>query len=127
MILNQEGTVIGSVQRQKNFFVFDIKNESDRLMIAKGKGRPTYLLSKDPQVRLWHRRFGHASNVRIVQASKLVDGIKLSTEDPLPLNKQEFRLRYRKFQTSTPSTKLQMRWNTCATSSILGSEFLLRM
>ena len=29
-----------------------------------------------PEVRVWHRRFGHASNARIVRASKLLTGMR---------------------------------------------------
>ena len=54
-------------------------------MLVQGRGRPTYLLSSNPQIRLWHRRLGHASNAKIVQVSKLVDGIDLEeiTTEPI--------------------------------------------
>ena len=45
-------------------------------MLVKDRGRPTYQLNSNLQVRLWYQRFGHASNVRVIQASKLVDGIE---------------------------------------------------
>lgn len=41
-------------------------------MQAVGPGRPTHLVSKHKKVRVWHRRFGHASNARIIRASKLL-------------------------------------------------------
>lgn len=46
-------------------------------MLVQGRGRPTYLLSSNLQIRLWHRRLGHASNAKVIQASKPVDGINL--------------------------------------------------
>lgn len=39
-----------------------------------------YLLSSNTQIRLWHRRLSHASNAKVVQASKLVNGINLREE-----------------------------------------------
>lgn len=36
-----------------------------------------YRFSSNPQTQLWHWCLGHASNVRVVQASKLIDGINL--------------------------------------------------
>ena len=41
-------------------------------MQVTGRGRPTHLVSKNKKVRVWHRRFGHASNARIIRASKLL-------------------------------------------------------
>ena len=75
MILKQGGSQIGLAVRHKNLFI--LETESEKAMLVRGRGRPTYLLSPDPQTRLWHRRLGHASNARVAQASKLVDGINL--------------------------------------------------
>lgn len=52
MILKQGVSTIGSAQRHKNLFILDMKLDADRVLMIKGRGRPTYLLSKDPQVRL---------------------------------------------------------------------------
>ena len=49
-------------------------------MLVKGRGRPIYLLSKNPQIRLWHRRLGHASNTRVIETSKLTDDIDITIE-----------------------------------------------
>lgn len=38
-------------------------------------GRPTYLVSQNKRIRIWHQRLTHASNARVVRASKLTDGI----------------------------------------------------
>ena len=78
MILKKAGNIIGLMQRKKNIFVLDLKNTANRIMIAQEKGRPIHLLSKNPEVRLWYCRFAHISNAWIIQALKLVDGIKLS-------------------------------------------------
>lgn len=86
MILKKAGIIIGSAQKKKNLFALDLLNDVNRIMISQRRRRPTYLLSKDPAVRLWHRCFAHASNAWIVQASKLVDGIKLSDAAASNLN-----------------------------------------
>lgn len=77
MILKKAENIIGLIQRKKNLFVLDLENNADRIMIAQKRAQPAYLLSKDPKVRLWHYHFAYASNVQIIQAFKLVDGIKL--------------------------------------------------
>ena len=41
-------------------------------MSTTGQGRLTHLVSHNKKVRVWHRRFGHASNARIICASKLL-------------------------------------------------------
>ncbi len=76
MILKQGGSTIGLAERHKNLFILETKL-GDKAMLVRGRGRPTYLLSPNPQIRLWRRRLGHASNARVIQASKLVDGIDL--------------------------------------------------
>lgn len=52
MILKKAGNIISSVQRNKNLFVFDLENNVDKIMITHGRGQSTYLLSKDPKMRL---------------------------------------------------------------------------
>ncbi len=80
----RHGVVIAQAKRHQNLFILDraipetvkkVKN----LVMATGKGRPTHLVSKNKQVRIWHRLLGHASNARVIRASKLVDGFE--TED----------------------------------------------
>ncbi len=89
MILKQGGNTIGSASRHKNLFTLDTpKTTADKAMIIQGRGRPTYLQSQNPQINLCHRRFAHASNARIVQASNLVDGINIdvNTDEKQPLS-----------------------------------------
>ena len=76
MVLKQRGEIIGSATRKKNLFVLDT-SPLLKTMLVRGRSRPIYLLSSNPQIQLWHCRLGHASNVRVVQISKLVDGIDL--------------------------------------------------
>ena len=52
-------------------------------MIIQGKGRPTYLQSKSRKIRLWHRRMGHASNARIVRASRMLEGMTVDDNDTI--------------------------------------------
>lgn len=88
MILKQGGNIIGSASKQRNLFTLDTKS-TEKAMIVQGRGRPTYFQSQNPKTRLWHRRFGHASNARIIQASKLVDGIDLNEEEPTNANEEQ--------------------------------------
>ena len=53
MILKKSGNVISFAIRKKNCFVLDIKPY--KAILTKRRGRLTYLLSKNPQIRLWHR------------------------------------------------------------------------
>ena len=59
-------------------------------MLVKGRGRPTYLLSKNPQIKLWHRRLGHASNAKVVEAFKLNDGIDITIEKGQQIQEEPF-------------------------------------
>lgn len=59
-------------------------------MITQGRGQPIYLLSNDPEVRVWHCRFAYASNGWIIQAFKLVDRIKLSDVATSNYNDDQF-------------------------------------
>lgn len=44
-------------------------------MLIKGKGRPTYLLGKNAQIKLWDKQSEHMLNRLVVQALKLTDSI----------------------------------------------------
>lgn len=44
-------------------------------MQVAGRGSPTHLVSKNKRVSVLHRRFAHASNARIIRASKLLTGM----------------------------------------------------
>lgn len=55
-----------------------------KMMLVKGQGRPTYLFSKDPQIRLWYKRPGHASNAKVVEVFQLNNRIDITLEDDLP-------------------------------------------
>ena len=63
MILKQGNSRIRLAVRHKNLLI--LETESEKAMLVRGRGRPTYELSPDPQTRLWHHRLGHASNARI--------------------------------------------------------------
>ena len=51
------------------------------MIMFKDRGQPTYLLSKNPQIKLWHRKLRYTSNARVVKASKLNDGIDIIIKD----------------------------------------------
>lgn len=46
-------------------------------MINQGRGKPTYLQSQNPEIRLWHKCLRYMNNARIIHISRLVDGIKI--------------------------------------------------
>ena len=79
MIFKQKESKIGLAVRYNNFFVLETES-GNKTMLVRGRSCPTYLLSSNSQIWLWHHRLGHASNARIVQASKLVNGIALGEE-----------------------------------------------
>ena len=45
-------------------------------MQVTGLGSSMHLVSKNKRVRMWHRRFEHASNAKIIRALKLLTGIE---------------------------------------------------
>lgn len=61
---------------KKNLFVFDT-SLSLKTILVKRRGQPIYFLSKNPQIKLWYRQLGYASNARIVKISKLTGNIKI--------------------------------------------------
>lgn len=63
-------------QLRDSDIIYVDSSEAMTLMQATGRGRPTHLVSKNKKVRVWHQRFGHASNARIVRASKLLTGME---------------------------------------------------
>lgn len=75
-ILKQEQSTIRLAVRPKTFFILKTVFE-DKTMLVQRRGRLTYLLSSNLQIRLWYYCFSHPSNVRVVQAFKLVDEIDL--------------------------------------------------
>ena len=88
MVLKQGGEIIGSATRKRNLFVLDTLLPL-KTMLVQDRGQPTYLLSSNLQIQLWHRRLGHASNARVVQVSKLVDGIDLGEITTEPIDKPQ--------------------------------------
>ena len=81
MLLRQAEKTIGLTTRKRNLFIRDIQIHSRKMILVKDRGRPIYLLSKNPQIRLWHRKLGHASNTRVVETSKLNNKIDIIIEN----------------------------------------------
>ncbi len=87
----QDGVLIAQARRDWNLFVLDLVTSgkvmqinvaivanvaiNKHAMMTTGRGRPTHLVSRSKKVRIWHRRFGHTSNARIIRASKLLAGM----------------------------------------------------
>lgn len=89
MTLIRHGVVIAQAKQHRNFFILDraipktvikIRN----LAMATKRGRSTHLVNKNKKVQIWHRRFRHTSNARVIRASKLVDGINIEDNEYNP-------------------------------------------
>lgn len=74
MTLMQAGVPIAHARRDRNLFILDLASPNKAMQVT-GPGLPTHLVSKNKKVRVWHRSFGHASNARIIRASKLLTGM----------------------------------------------------
>ena len=74
MTLMQSGQPIAHARRDQNLFILDLAIPNKAMQVTEC-GRPTHLVSKNKKVRVWHWRFGHASNARIIRASKLLIGM----------------------------------------------------
>lgn len=72
MMLMQDGVPIAQARRDRNLFVLDlatpgkvmqanVTTNNKHAMVITGRGRPAHLVSRNKKVRIWHRRFGHAS------------------------------------------------------------------
>ena len=91
MLLMQDGVPIAQARRDRNLLVLDFATPkkvmqtnvaivtnvaiNKHAMMKTGQGRLKHLVSRSKKVRIWHRKFRHASNARIVRASKLLAGI----------------------------------------------------
>lgn len=49
-------------------------------MLSKRRNRPPYLLSKNLKIRLCHQKLGDLSNARVMEVSKLNDGVDIMIE-----------------------------------------------
>lgn len=81
MILKQRRSIIRLAINRKNLFALNTCTLLGRAMLYKRRGRPTYLLNKNPQIRLWQQRLGHISNTRVLKTSKLIDKINIMVEE----------------------------------------------
>ena len=82
MTLVHGGNPIVHMRRDQNLFILDLITPRKVLQVSNAKAtatvsqnRPTHLISKNKRVRIWHQRIGHASNSRIIRASKLISGM----------------------------------------------------
>lgn len=78
MMPMQDGILIAHARKDWNLFILDLTTPGKvmqvnvKVMMTTGRGRPTHLVSRIKKVRIWHKRFGHVSNARIIRASKLL-------------------------------------------------------
>lgn len=68
--------------KRKTLFVLDIHTLPDKAMSSKKRDRSTYLLSKNPHIRLWYQKLLniYISNAGVVKASKLNDGVDITID-----------------------------------------------
>lgn len=52
-----------------------------KAMAMTGQDQPTYFISQNKHIHIWHLRDIHVSNAQVVRASKLTDGIELDIEN----------------------------------------------
>ena len=71
MTLMQSGQPIAHARCDQNLFILDLATPNKAMQVIE-RERPTHLVSKNKKVRVWHRKFGHASNAKIIRASKLL-------------------------------------------------------
>ena len=107
MLLKRGNATIGTASRLRNLFVLDT-NTPKFAKALKKLGRPTYLQSENKAVRLWHRRFAHASNARIIRIARNVDGMKIDLES-MPDDKL---LPLQSFESESSESKIQPRQQT---------------
>lgn len=81
IILKQKRNTIRSTTRKKKFFVFNIQFLLGKVMLAKKRGKFTYLLSKNLQIKLQHQPLENASNTRVIETFKLVDRIDITIDN----------------------------------------------
>lgn len=89
MVLKQRESTFKVANRYKNLFVLKT-NSKIKAMLIKKRGKPTYLLSKNPQIRFWHQWLGHLLNIRIVEISKLIDGIDIIIKKSQQIQEEPF-------------------------------------
>lgn len=82
----KDGKIIAHTRRDRNLFTFDVAmlgqvmSTISKAMAITGRSWPTHFVGQNKYIHLWHRQLAHASNVRVVRASKLVEGIDLGPE-----------------------------------------------
>lgn len=89
MVLRQGGKIIELTIRKKILFVLNIQL-SGKSILMKDRDRPTYLVSKNPQIKLWYKRLGYIYNARVIEASKLTDGIDIMIKDSQQKIEEQF-------------------------------------
>lgn len=77
---------IAHIKKNQNLFILDfsnlskvmqviIPNQSNKKMQVISFGRSTHLVSKIKKVRIWYKKFRHASNGKIIRVSKFLIGM----------------------------------------------------
>lgn len=116
-MLMRRGGVVAHAKRNRSLFILDlvkpgramhVTTSSPPRIMAVGRGRPTHIVSKNKRIRIWHRRLGHGSNVRVIRASKLVDAIDIGAT-PITIPKKYL---------STPTCQISKNSQTSPTAHL---------
>lgn len=75
MTLIRRGKVVVYVRHNQNLFILDFIKPGRAMIID--CGRLIYIVSKNRQIKILHCRLKHASNVRVIKTSKLIDKINI--------------------------------------------------
>lgn len=81
--LIQAGLSITHIRKDQNLFILDLTSLNKVIQVIKpsqrnismqviGPDYPIHLVIKNKMIKVWHKRFGHASNVKIIKVSKLL-------------------------------------------------------
>lgn len=83
MLLKRKDTTIGTAKRLRNLFVLDTA-ATGLAKALRGRGQPTHLQSENESIRLWHRRYAHANDTKVVRTAKNIDGMNIDSESVQP-------------------------------------------
>lgn len=77
----QNSISIAYAKKDQNLFILDlaiprkVMQVNTQGMIITGQGRLMHLISCIKKIHIWHKRFGYASNAKVIRALKLLIGI----------------------------------------------------
>ena len=83
IILKRGDKEVAQAKQSRHLLILKSIIISELVILASACRRPTYLEASMDIRQLWHRRFEHASHIRIEHLVKMVDGLQLHGAHPL--------------------------------------------